>query len=271
MLSIVMPSLNPDLSSIFLTLNSILLNSGNYEVILVLQNTSKEKENKIKTEFTKKNKLKIISDEGIGISRARNIAINTSIGGWILLLDDDVYININTFQDINKHLSDNELFYYGNVLIHNTKTHYVRYYVINRDIDLWNYNRVCSVSLIVNRKVFDKIGLFDENLGSGTNFGSSEESDFILRALLNNIKIRYLGSYVVYHSQALHSLIKVEKYAMGAGALYRKYLLRVNLVLYLKLMIDLLIRFVFLFSFQKKRYIFFKGFFKGFMKYRDSI
>ena len=266
-----MPSLNPDLNQMFLTLNSILLNSGNYEVILVLQGTGKIKEERIKAEFSLNDNLKIIIDDGIGISRARNIAINASIGEWILLLDDDVTINKNMFQDISKNLSEDELFYYGNVLIHNTNNHYVRYYLINKDINLLNYNRVCSVSLVINRQVFNKIGLFDENLGSGTDFGSSEESDFILRALLNKIKISYLSSYVVYHSKAVHSLTKVEKYAMGAGALYRKYLLSVNLILYFKFIIDLLLRVLFLFSFQEKRYIFFKGFFKGFMKYRDSI
>ena len=267
MISIIMPSLNPNLNSIFLTLNSIFLNSGNFEVILVLQKTSKEKQEKIKNKFTLKNKLKIISDDAEGISRARNIAIKASIGNWILLLDDDVLINNNTFLEINKHLSDDNLFYYGNVLINNTKKHYVHYYLTNADINLWNFNRICSVSLIINRKVFDKIGLFDENLGAGSNFGSSEESDIILRALLSKIKIKYLENYVVYHSLAIHSLLKVERYAMGSGALNRKYFSKLNFFLYVKFLIDLAIRIIFIFSFQKKRYIFLRGFFKGFIKF----
>ena len=264
-----MPSLNPNLSKIFLTLNSIFLNSGNFEVILVLQKTSKKKEEKIKTEFSLNNDLKIINDSGEGISRARNIAIKASIGNWILLLDDDVIIKNNIFSETNKNLSDDDLFYYGNVLIHGTKNHYVRYFVTNNDINLWNYNRICSVSLIINRNVFDKIGLFDENLGAGSNFGSSEESDFILRALLSKIKIKYLKNYVVYHSLAIHSLSKVETYAMGGGALHRKYISRLNFYLYFKFLIDLTLRIIFLFTFQIKRYIFLRGFFKGFIKFGD--
>ena len=263
-----MPSLNPDLKKIFFTIKSIFLNSGNFEVILVLQKTSKKKEEKIKTEFSKNN-LKIISDSGQGISRARNLAIKAAIGKWILLLDDDVHINNNLFLEINKNLSDQDLFYYGNVLIRGTKNHYVRYFIINKDINLWSYNRICSVSLIINRKVFDKIGLFDENLGTGSDFGSSEESDFILRALLNKIKIKYLKNYVVYHRPAIHSLSKVERYAMGGGALYRKYISRFNLYLYSKFMIDLTIRIFFLLTFQKKRYIFMRGFLEGFIKFGD--
>jgi glycosyltransferase involved in cell wall biosynthesis len=271
MLSIIMPSLNPDLDKIFFTLDSILLNIGDFEVILVLQRTTKQKEERIKKNFILNTNLKVIRDDGIGISRARNIAVNASIGEWILLLDDDVYIKNNTLHTISNDLSDNDLFYYGNVLIHNTDNHYVRYYIVNKDLGLLSYNRVCSVALIINRKVFNQIGLFDENIGSGTDYGSSEESDLILRALLNKIKIKYLSTFVVYHSQALHSLSKVEKYAMGAGALYRKYLFRLNLILYLKFMADFFIRLIFLCSFQKKRYVFFKGFIKGFMRYRDSI
>jgi GT2 family glycosyltransferase len=269
MISIIMPSLTPNFNKICSTLDCILQNSGEYEVVLVLQRTGIEIEDKIKKHFSFNAKLKIINDTGIGISRARNIAIRASVGDWMLLLDDDVYIENNTIQNLNEQLSDNEMFYYGNALIHNTNTHYVRYYVINKDLSIWSYNRVCSISLIVNRKAFDRIGWFDENFGSGCELGSSEESDLIIRVLLNKIKIRYLKDYSVYHEKAVHSLQKVEDYAMGGGALYRKHLASKNLKLYSKFLFDLILRMFFLFSFQRKRYVFFKGFFKGFFKYSD--
>ena len=40
---------------------------------------------------------------------------------------------------------------------------------------------------------------------------------------------------------------------------------------YLKFMIDFLIRILFLCTFQKKRFIIFKGFFKGFTRFGDSL
>ena len=264
-----MPSLNPSLNKICSTLDCIMQNSGEYEVILVLQRASVEIEGKIKKHLGFNDKLIVINDTGVGISRARNIAIKASTGEWILLLDDDVYIENNTIQNLNKQLSVNTMFYYGNALVHNTNTHYVRYYVIDRDLSIWSYNRVCSISLVINRKAFDRIGWFDENLGSGCELGSSEESDLVIRALLNKIKIRYLKDYSVYHEKAVHSLQKVENYAMGAGALYRKHMASKNLKLYAKFLFDLALRMFFLFSFQRKRYVFFKGFFKGFVKYSD--
>mgnify|MGYP003976877371 CR=1 FL=1 len=271
MISIIMPSLSPNLNKICSTLKYILQNSGEYEVVLVLQRTSMEIEGKIKKKCNFSDKLIIINDTGIGISRARNIGINSSLGEWILLLDDDIYIENNTIQELEKELDNNELFYYGNSMITGTKKHYVGFYITEKDIDIWSYNRICSISLIINKKVFDKIGYFDEKLGSGTYFGSSEESDLILRSLLNGINIKYLKIYIVYHEKAMHSMHKVEKYAMGAGALYKKNILSKNIKLYVKFLIDLIIRFLFLFTFKKKRYLFLRGFFKGFINYKKEI
>lgn len=265
-----MPSLNPNLHKIFSTLNSIVLNKGDFEIILVLQRTSEEKVKKIRNEFKLITNLRVINDDGIGISRARNIAINSSVGDWILLLDDDVYINENILHNLTHELSNDELFYYGNVLETSTNNHYVPHYIVNKDLGLFSFNRVCSVALVINSKVFEMIGLFDENLGSGSEYGSSEESDLILRALLNKINIKYLCNYVVYHSKASHSLGKVEKYAMGAGALNRKYFFKFNFILFLKFLIDFIIRILFLCTFKKKRYVFFKGFFKGFIRFGGS-
>jgi GT2 family glycosyltransferase len=271
MISIIMPSLNPDIDKIKNTLNSIFENNGKYEVILVLQRANTQKINLLKQYFITEDRFKLVKDSGVGISRARNIGTKISLGEWILLLDDDIYIENNTIQELEKELDNNELFYYGNSMITGTKEHYVGFYITEKDIDIWSYNRICSISLIINKKVFDKIGYFDEKLGSGTYFGSSEESDLILRSLLNGINIKYLKKYIVYHEKAIHSMHKVEKYAMGAGALYKKNILSKNIKLYVKFLIDLIIRFLFLFTFKKKRYLFLRGFLKGFINYKKEI
>lgn len=267
MISIIIPSINPNYKKIFFTLNSVLKNTGQYEVILVLQKTNKNIIKKIKQEFGKSNKLKIICDKSQGISRARNLAIKSANGDWIILIDDDVYIKTNTIKKLNENISVNDLFYYGNAIVHKTNDHFVNHYIVNSDLDFWNYNRVSSIALVINRKVFEKVGLFDVNLGSGSDFGSSEESDLILRVLLKNIKIKYMREYFVYHEKANLPLQKIEYYAKGAGALYKKHLKSKNIKLYIKFLIDLAIRGLFLLSFKKKRYIFFKGFFLGFVKY----
>jgi len=270
MFSIIIPSLNPKIEKICITLESIFQNTGDYEVILVLQKTSISNQNEIKKIFHNKDNFKIINDSGLGISRARNKAIKESIGNWFLLLDDDVYIKKDTIKNLNKQISGDEFFYYGNAHIKNTNINYVKYYIKNNDLSIWSYNRVCSISLIINQKTFDRIGIFDESLGTGCIMGSSEESDLIIRALLNNISIKYLKNFVVYHDRPIHSLDKIETYAMGSGAMHRKYLTSKKIRLYIKFILDFFIRLIFLLSFRKKRYIFLKGFFKGFFKYENN-
>lgn len=270
MISIIMPSLNPDLNKIQATLCSIFRNNGEYEVVLILQKTSSVKIEYLYNYFKDENKLCIIRDEGIGISRARNLGIYSSKGSWILLLDDDIYIEDSTICALENVLADNELFYYGNAMITSTQKHYMNFPIVDVNLNIWNFNRVCSITLVINRKVFEKIGYFDEQLGSGTNFGSSEESDLIIRALLEDIKIRHLKNYKVYHEEAIPSFDKIEKYAIGVGALYKKHLSTGDLNVYAKLVMDLIIRFIFLFTFKKRRYFFFKGFFKGFYLYRNG-
>jgi len=53
--------------------------------------------------------------------------------------------------------------------------------------------------------------------------------------------------------------------------LYKKNILSKNIKLYVKFLIDLIIRFLFLFTFKKKRYLFLRGFLKGFINYKKEI
>ncbi len=268
MISIITPSLDPNINKIKNTLTSILNNNGQYEIILILQKTAEKKIELLKNHYFNKNKLKIIIDDGVGISRARNIGIKYSSGEWILLLDDDIHIKDNIINQLEKVLSKYELFYYGNTMVMNSNSHYLRFYTTNNNLSIWSYNRICSVALIINKKVFENIGLFDENLGAGSKFGSSEESDLILRALFRGIKIKYLKEYTVYHENACHSALKIENYAKGLGAVYKKYIFSKYIKLYFKFIIDILIRILLLLTFQKKRFLFFFGFIKGFKSYK---
>jgi GT2 family glycosyltransferase len=265
-----MPSLNPNLTKICLTLSNLLKNKGHYELILIIQNSTQENIQYISNKLLNNKKLKIFLDDGIGISRARNIGVKASKGKWILLLDDDVYIDKNMITNVNRNLSNDVFFYYGNAFINNSTTHFVRFSIQNKNISIWSYNRVSSISLIINKKVFTKIGFFDEKFGSGCRFGSSEESDFILRALFNNIEIKYLKKYVVFHPKPTPSLEKIYNYAIGGGALYKKHLGRFNLIFCIKFVCDLFIRVLFLLTFKKKRCIFLKGFFTGFYEYKEN-
>ena len=69
-----MPSLTPNFNKICSTLDCILQNSGEYEVVLVLQRTGIEIEDKIKKHFSFNAKLKIINDTARIAANPENIA-----------------------------------------------------------------------------------------------------------------------------------------------------------------------------------------------------
>lgn len=89
---------------------------------------------------------------------------------------------------------------------------------------------VSSITLFCHRRVFDKIGGFDERLGVGQYFGAGEETDFVMRALRSGAFLTYDPTAEVHHavsSAALPADAKVRQAlrhrARGTGALYAKH------------------------------------------------
>lgn len=241
---------------------SILSNDANYELIIVFQETKPDDI----TFFNalEPSKIKVIEDNGVGISRARNKGIKKTQGDWFLLLDDDVEIKPNLLFELEKLLSKTkEHFYYGNLLIKGTTKPYRDYPLKNKDINFINFNLICSVMLVFDRYVLDKIGLFDENIGAGMIHGAGEETDFIIRSLFANIKIKYLDLYSVYHDKHEATNAKLIAYAAGNAAIYKKYFGRKDYRLTLKLIADLFVRILLCLTFRKKRFVFFYGFTYG--------
>jgi glycosyltransferase involved in cell wall biosynthesis len=253
------------LISLLRILDSIIDNSS--EIIIVFQGENLNYLNLLCKEF-KKSVFKFIVSEEIGISVARNIGIYQSTKEWIIFLDDDIYINNDFFVQLNTNINKSYKAFYGNVLIEETNNNFVKYYITNKNINFFSYNRICSVSLVLNRSIFNEIGFFDERLGTGSYFGSSEESDLIIRMLMHKIVIKYLKTHTVWHPFEPFPHNKYFKYGKGLGALYKKYLFNSPIILKLKLIFDLLLRFFLLLTFSPKRYFFLLGALRGFIKFK---
>jgi glycosyltransferase involved in cell wall biosynthesis len=73
--------------------------------------------------------------------------------------------------------------------------------LLRRD-NVWNL--VASAGLFLRRPLVERVGEFDERLGlgSGTPYTSSEETDYVIRALTLGAKIAYDPSLVVGHDLA---------------------------------------------------------------------
>ena len=92
------------------------------------------------------------------------------------------------------------------------------------------WSTAVAVTIFFRRKVVDAVDGFDETLGvgSGTPWGSGEETDYVLRALESGFRIDYDPSVVVYHESPNPPFTRVAaargySYGMGNARVLRKH------------------------------------------------
>jgi len=278
LISIIISTRNKPWEVVSKSLDS-LLNSKfkDLEIILVDQNESQEIKLKIKSEKKYRNVLYLKSKE-IGLSKGRNLGMKYSKGKWLLFFDDDAILPKNFFEKIEIPLKENqekEMIFYGKVLNLENGSSYLKRSIPTPYLHLWNFDSVCSIALIFNKKAIKKIGKFDENFGVGSKFGAGEEGDMIIRALKKGIKIKYLKDFIVYHPKPKTDPKKKYLYGYGLGALYRKHIFssfKCFLVLGVKFILEIVARgvlsiFFLFYNFQisQSHFNYLKGFVKGFL------
>jgi len=278
LISIIISTRNKPWKIVSKSLDSILAsNFKNFEIILIDQNETQEISSRIKSEEKYRNIFYLKSKE-VGLSKGRNLGIKYSKGKWLLFFDDDAILSKDFFEKIKAPLKENqekEIIFYGKVLNLEDGFPYLKRSIKTSYLHLWNFDSVCSIALIFNKKAIEKIGYFDENFGVGSRFGAGEEGDIIIRALKKGVKIKYLKDFIVYHPKTKVDLKKKYLYGYGLGALYRKHIFssfKCFLVLKVKFILEIIIRvilgiFFLFYDFQKSQlhFSYLKGFIKGFL------
>jgi len=149
--------------------------------------------------------IRVLNSMGYGLSRARNRAVQASIGDIILFIDDDVIIpDVNTFfRVVEAFENDPKLGVYGvqvKPLFYNS--------VRLGDEYNWIFGctdddavRPVGAFFAVRRECFNVAGLFDENLGRfGKYLLSGEETNFFNRIQkYMRLKVVIDNSCKVYH------------------------------------------------------------------------
>ena len=145
-------------------------------------------------EFEGNEKIHLLNQENAGPSVARNLAINLSNAPYIVPLDADDKIAVNTINDC-LNLMNNETDFgvtYGNLQFfgneNDIKTQDL--FSIEQQL-LWNQIAVCCV---IRKDVFEEVGLYDEHLSKL----GLEDWEFWIRVGLSNWKFKKIEAVHFY-------------------------------------------------------------------------
>lgn len=206
-ISIIVPTFKPDYY-IWECLDSLReqsLNSELFEIIIVLNGVKQPYYNSIK-EYIKKYKFmnfKFIYIKKKGVSFARNVALNTLKGEYVLFLDDDDFLDKNYLEEILKTIEKNNknsivvtnyLNFYENTRLEKNRTNY-KLGIIEKQ--LWKKRKVFSTigaKLIPRKLIGDE--RFDTNLRNG-------EDAFFMLKISKNIKYILMVENNVFYNRRI--------------------------------------------------------------------
>jgi len=166
-----------------------------------------------------------------GLSNARNIGLDNALGEIVAFPDDDCFYPDNLLETIYKKFTERSHdFITFKCMDFDTRKHLLK--TFSRRDKLLNVSNVMrnsmSISIFALRNSVENLR-FNKTLGSGQNYGSGEESDFLLNLLEKGCVGHYYSDLEVYHPlpNALSfndELTKLRKYALGHGKVIKDHM-----------------------------------------------
>lgn len=251
-------------------IKSLLLQSHqNFELIIVDQNEHNQVKKLLESYQDEKLKIKYIKSEP-GLSKSRNAGLKYASGDIVGFPDDDCVYKFDTLEKVVNAFAYKPEYHLltGKCEDENGDVSVAKFNHKSCDINKTNvWNCGVSVTLFVRKEVFKIVSGFDEHIGagSGTLFGSGEETDFILNCLEANFKGHYEENIVVVHPNPLTEYNErsfKRAYLYGAG--YTKVLSKHRYPIYKlgeALIRPLVATFIYFLNKNKRKYYYylFKG------------
>ena len=139
-----------------------------FEILIIDDGSNDGTEEWIKENFQN---IKYIYQNNHGVSSARNIGIENAYGDWVAFLDsDDEWLPNKLYEQVKaidsnpemKFFHTNEIWIRNGVRVNQMKKH-KKYggYIFEKCLDIC---RVSPSSVLIQKEVFDNIGIFDESL-----------------------------------------------------------------------------------------------------------
>ena len=139
-----------------------------FEILIIDDGSNDGTEEWVKDNFQN---IKYIYQNNHGVSSARNIGIENAYGDWVAFLDsDDEWLPNKLYEQVKaidsnpemKFFHTNEIWIRNGVRVNQMKKH-KKYggYIFEKCLDIC---RVSPSSVLIQKEVFDNIGIFDESL-----------------------------------------------------------------------------------------------------------
>ena len=220
--SVVIPSYKIN-KLLFKTLSSVFKQTTKpYEIIIIFSNKISEDQNNL---LLKKNKnLKIFFSNNGNVSQNRNYGASKAKGNYLAFLDDDDLWSKNYLKYIEKILNKNKsklIITWLNKIKNQKVSKFKKISQKVKSEDLFNFNPgIIGSNIIVEKKIFKKIGGFDKKLTS------SEDKDFFIKFLDKRIKFNILKKRLVYHRQKNQKQLSYD--TTGKQLFLKKYKYRMS-------------------------------------------
>lgn len=200
------------------------------KVILVDQN---KEPIKLSKNIIENDMLEVQNILTTSVSVARNRAKKPT-SEWIVFCDDDGYMKDDYSETLKQLLTNHPMvkIFAGSIVRDDNYEFYSPRHAIGGDLNNFKFSKLLMGSnFAVKSKTFSELSGFDESFGTGSKWGSGEESDFAWKAHFNKVPMYYAKDLVVYHVKPYagtikESIEKAFKYGVGKGALAYKWLIK---------------------------------------------
>ncbi|MCX6826543.1 MAG: glycosyltransferase family 2 protein, partial [candidate division Zixibacteria bacterium] len=193
-ISIIIPVYN-QLEYTKICLDSIKNSGGNPEIIII-DNASTDGTKGYLTGCTD---IRVITNqENFGCARAWNQGLKAASGKWIIFLNNDVIVSLNWIEGLLEFAEQKQLAVVSPAVREGEYNYDMRQYSHEFTEQMKGMSRMKvgdGICFMANRKVFDMIGLFDENF----KIGQLEDTDFLRRVRLAGLKMGITGRSFIHH------------------------------------------------------------------------
>jgi len=220
------------------TINSILANSYSDFKVIIIDQSDNDKTQVLVDRFSQNNsKIRYFRTSSRGLGAAKNLGIKKYRGEIVAFTDDDCVVHSDWIENMVLGFRQNPEagIVFGSVLPppeYKKGDGFVPVYLA-RDLLLKGvfskvYARGIGANMAVKKEVIEKVGSFDEMLGTGAALPGNVDYDYSYRTLMNGFKIFDSSSVKVIHlavrKWGKEAMDKLKQYELSRLAVYIKYI-----------------------------------------------